>query len=247
MPRESANVRKTLESLQDATTAPLRIHFPSTVVRQPGISLTKAESAPTPTFSVAASALNNIVSLPNCDLSPTTSAASTTSSSIPASAPVLSAAAAATDPTLSESSSPISVPRFIVAALDLDPPYPSLPILGPLLHGLQADLTLATDQIDPDDDFIHLHQTTDSSEGIEDADVVGYMGPAPPGFSSPHRYMFLLWEQPEGMTRDKIRDALGVDAEADNVGVLARVRWDMESFEKKLGLGKAVAGNYFVC
>ncbi|KAK3324394.1 phosphatidylethanolamine-binding protein [Cercophora scortea] len=231
MPKQAESITHLLAELdntdpQAQPSAPLHIHFPSTVVRAPGIHLDKETSAPTPTFSVSASALSDL-SLPNCDLSPCSSATSDSSTS---DAPTQ------------------HVPKYLVVGLDLDAPFPSFPVMGPFVHGVQADLSLATDKLHPNDDFIDLEPPPEGPASVESSPVVGYMGPAPPGPSSPHRYMFMLWEQPARLTRDAICEKLGISAEAEgDVGLVARARWDQEAFEQKLGLGRVVAGNYFVC
>ncbi|KAK3687980.1 phosphatidylethanolamine-binding protein [Podospora appendiculata] len=234
MPRQAESITHLLAQLDSADpqfqpAAPLYIHFPSAVVRAPGTHLDKDTSAATPTFSVSASALSDL-SLPNCDLSPCSSATSDSSTS--------------TNPVAAQ-----QVPKYLVVGLDLDAPFPSFPVMGPFVHGVQADLSLATDRLHPNDDFIDLELSPAASvDDNRSSPVVGYMGPAPPGPSSPHRYMFMLWEQPARLTRDTICEKLGIPATAEGeVGIVARARWDQEAFERKLGLGKVVAGNYFVC
>ncbi|KAK4442458.1 phosphatidylethanolamine-binding protein [Podospora aff. communis PSN243] len=203
--------------------APLRIHFRETTLTTPGTHLPRSSSlhAHPPSFSVSALALDNL-SFPNCDLSPTTTASSATSSS--------------------SNDSAAKTPHYLIAALDIDPPFPSFPVMGPLLHSLTADLTLANEMNIPEDGFIPLEGPSSGSEG----DVVPYMGPAPPAWSTPHRYVFMMWEQPEGVTGEKIREEMGLDAE-EGVGMMGRARWDQEGFERRWGLGRVVAGNYFVC
>jgi len=238
MPKESRSVTQTLSSLtQPGSTSPprraaLRIHFPDAVVSQPGAHLSKQESAAAPSFSVSALALDNLL-FPNCDLSPTTSAASHSSSG---------SRRLSQDPGSSG-----LLPRYLVAGLDLDPPFPSFPVMGPILHSMQADLTLATDELDPEsaDEFIPLQPAAEEDGVGTGRPVAAYMGPAPPGLSSPHRYMFMMWEQPAGVTGERIKDELGFGE--DGVGLMTRMRWDQEAFERKLGLGRVVAGNYFVC
>jgi len=236
MPKESRSVAQTLSALSPpappgSTSAPkraaLRIHFPDAVVSHPGAHLSRQESAIAPSFSVSALALDNLL-FPNCDLSPTTSASSHSSSGS----------------RLSQDAG--LLPRYLVAGLDLDPPFPSFPVMGPILHSMQADLTLATNELDAEngDEFIPLHPVTEDGEGAC-RPVASYMGPAPPGLSSPHRYMFMMWEQPDGITGEKIRDELGFGE--DGVGLMTRMRWDQDAFERKLGLGRVLAGNYFVC
>lgn len=64
------------------------------------------------------------------------------------------------------------------------------------------------------------------------------MAPAPPPGAAPHRYVLLLYEQSEGFDMD----ALGG---GEDESLRLRVRIDIDGFEKKAGLGKAVAGNWF--
>ncbi|KAK3379047.1 phosphatidylethanolamine-binding protein [Lasiosphaeria ovina] len=257
MSNEPTSARDAIDALDAAAghAAPLRIHFPSAVVTHPGTQLSKAASAPAPAFSVAASAIDAIVSMPNCDLSPTTSAASASStSSLPVPATPVATAVAAVSATAPAA---LPSPRFIVTSIDLDPPFPSFPFLGPILHGLQADLRLGTAALDPDDEFIPLEPAVpNDSSSNSSGGVVAWVRPAPPGLSGPHRYVSLLWEQPAGLTPDRIRDALGFagataapedEAGENALGLMQRVRFDMEGLEKKLGLGRVVAGNYFTC
>ncbi|KAK4169728.1 phosphatidylethanolamine-binding protein [Cladorrhinum sp. PSN259] len=206
--------------------AALRIHFPDTTVTSPGEHLSRQTTAPVPTFSVSATALGENVTIPNCDLSPTTSASS-----------------ASGDDGTSEETNPLCIPRFLVAGLDLDPPFPSFPVLGPILHSMQADLAL----IPPEDwDSAEYIPLAHDKRLRGDENVAGYVGPSPPGLGSPHRYMFLMWEQPRGINAERIREEFGFKDDG-SIGVMNRVRWDQEAFERKLGLGKPVAGNFFVC
>src|ERR1700748_3098513 len=114
--------------------------------------------------------------------------------------------------------------KYIVVAIDLDAPFPSFPVLGPICHSIQTDLQ-ASGQPDGEG-FVKL-------EAIGIDPVISYISPRPPPLSGPHRYVFLLWEQPEGIGAEKVRNELGLSKE---VGISARVRWDEEEFEKKLGL-----------
>lgn len=70
-----------------------------------------------------------------------------------------------------------------------------------------------------------------------------YIPPSPPKLSAAHRYVFLVYEQPEGLDAAKITSALGLPAAA---GASTRMRWDQEACEKELGLGEIIAANYFL-
>ena len=61
--------------------------------------------------------------------------------------------------------------------------------------------------------------------------------------SGPHRYLFLLWEPPEGASNETTKSALCIK---DTVGLTERLQWNEEEFEKKGGLGDVIAVNYSV-
>lgn len=67
-----------------------------------------------------------------------------------------------------------------------------------------------------------------------------FHGPGPPLRAAPHWYIFLLYEQLEGFDSKKYTQEDG-----EEVGMLARVRYDLYGFEKAEGLGAAVAVNHF--
>jgi phosphatidylethanolamine-binding protein (PEBP) family uncharacterized protein len=70
--------------------------------------------------------------------------------------------------------------------------------------------------------------------------VANYAGPGPPPGSGPHRYIFLLYEQPEGFDVSKYAPAGGKP-----LGVMGRMRYDLTKFEKEAKLGPVIAANYF--
>ncbi|ODM16091.1 hypothetical protein SI65_08525 [Aspergillus cristatus] len=77
----------------------------------------------------------------------------------------------------------------------IDAPFPSLPILGPILHWIQPDIQVQQ---------IASPSTSASSTLKMTAPfVANYIGPALPPGSAPHRYVFLLYEQPEGFMGEK--------------------------------------------
>ncbi len=73
--------------------------------------------------------------------------------------------------------------------------------------------------------------------------VINYAGPGPPPPSTPHRYVFLVWEQPDGTSADVARKIFNLN---ESPGLMARVRWDQTAFEKQVGLGHPLAANYFI-
>ncbi|KAF4632589.1 hypothetical protein G7Y89_g5540 [Cudoniella acicularis] len=74
---------------------------------------------------------------------------------------------------------------YIVIGIDLDAPFPSFSVLSPILHWLQPGLK-------PTDGTTNLIAPDDAPF------IADYAGPGPPPPSSPHRYVFLLYEQPVG-------------------------------------------------
>jgi phosphatidylethanolamine-binding protein (PEBP) family uncharacterized protein len=118
---------------------------------------------------------------------------------------------------------------YIVVGLDIDAPFQSLTALSPLLHWLQPGLK-PSGAIDG----------TSRLESSTTPSIANYLGPFPPPGSGPHRYLFLLYEQP--VTFDAAKYGL---AGGTHVGVWPRTRYDLGAFEKEAQLGPVVAANYF--
>jgi phosphatidylethanolamine-binding protein (PEBP) family uncharacterized protein len=123
---------------------------------------------------------------------------------------------------------------YICVSLDPDAPFPSFPFLGPALHSIQTGLSAEAES--DNDGWVKLR--------AGGKPVVHWAPPAPPGISAPHRYVFLLWEQPEGLTDEKIRQQMGWGTV---VGLTSRARWDQAGFEARFGLEDFVGGNWFSC
>lgn len=115
--------------------------------------------------------------------------------------------------------------KYLVVALDMDAPFPSFDVLGPILHWIQHDLSI---------DESGVLRTT--SPWIAD-----YIGPAPPPGSAPHRYCFFVYKQPANFAPEKFASqGLGV-----KLAAWKRMRSDLDTFEKEAGLEKVFACNYF--
>jgi phosphatidylethanolamine-binding protein (PEBP) family uncharacterized protein len=142
----------------------------------------------------------------------------------------------ATAPTLSVSSSitKSANTKYIAITLDLDAPAPSFNVASPILHWLQAHLTI---EGQPDaDGFAKLV----SSE----KPAAPYLPPNPPFFSTAHRYVFMLWEQPADLTdNEEIKSRLNLP---EDVTRWQCIRWDQDGCEKKLGLKEVLGGNYML-
>jgi phosphatidylethanolamine-binding protein (PEBP) family uncharacterized protein len=125
-----------------------------------------------------------------------------------------------------------STGRYLLLNIDLDAPFASFPILGPIMHWLQPDLTTGVTKDNAG--FAVLARGKE-----ENGACVDWIGPKPPPGAGPHRYVFLLYEQPKGFEAGKLGWNHGV-------GRSARMRFDIDGFEKKAGLEKAVGGNWFL-
>ena len=113
---------------------------------------------------------------------------------------------------------------YLVVGLDLDAPFVSLPVLGPILHWVQSGLVAGAD-------------------GVLEAKApftANYIGPAPPPGAAPHRYVFLLYEQPAGYDVAKYAPADG-----KKLGNAKRMFYRLENLEKEIKLGPVIAANYF--
>ncbi|KGQ10424.1 Carboxypeptidase Y inhibitor [Beauveria bassiana D1-5] len=145
--------------------------------------------------------------------------------------------AAKDTPCLSLSSSLVKLhdgDKYIAVCLDLDAPFPSFSVLGPIAHWIQTDLVPVEESVE--DGFTKLE--TDARP------VMPYIGPGPPSPSAPHRYVFLLWKQPASVgSVDEVSAIFSLPAEP---GLTARIRWNQSLFEKQMGLGEPLAVNYFV-
>jgi phosphatidylethanolamine-binding protein (PEBP) family uncharacterized protein len=74
----------------------------------------------------------------------------------------------------------------------------------------------------------------------ETGPLADYRGPGPPPGASPHRYVFILYEQPADFDATKF-----VPAGEKQMGMTARIRYDLDGFVKEAKLGEIVAVNYF--
>lgn len=113
---------------------------------------------------------------------------------------------------------------YLVVSLDIDAPFPSFDVLGPILHWIQPGVKVTESG------------TLDTTAPF----VANYIGPAPPPGSSPHRYIFFLYEEPAGFDAKAHAPPNG-----QKLGNWNRMRYDFDAWAKKINLGSVVAFNYF--
>lgn len=215
MPALSPTIQAFLDTNKDNVSPALLVTFPSgTQVNAPAATATKSEASQAPVFSLSHSCLRTHV--PGA--------------------------------------------KYIAVALDLDAPSPSFPLASPILHYLHTDLkaiispfaqssSRPTSMYKTDtatNTWVELKPTTvaNGGKGTLEKPLASWLAPAPPGVSAPHRYVFLVWEQPERMTGEQVREKLGMRKHEG--GLWSKSRWDVEGFVRKLKLGNVAAGTW-VC
>lgn len=122
---------------------------------------------------------------------------------------------------------------YLVISLDLDAPFQSWTVLGPILHWIQPCLKPESSETAADG----VAKLTWSDTPF----IANYIGPAPPPGSGPHRYVFFLYEQPDDFDGAKWAPPGG-----KKLGNRPRMRYDLDAFEKEAKLGPVIAVNYFV-
>ncbi|KAL7928253.1 putative protease inhibitor [Trichoderma chlorosporum] len=118
---------------------------------------------------------------------------------------------------------------YIIVCLDLDAPFRSFSLLSPINHWIQSGLVPK-----PTGDGILKLQFEDTPA------IAFYAGPGPPPRSSPHRYVFILYEQPVDFDH-----TLHICTGGKPISTIQRIRYDLSAFEKEAKLGPVVACNYF--
>ncbi|KAF8852693.1 putative protease inhibitor [Acephala macrosclerotiorum] len=116
---------------------------------------------------------------------------------------------------------------YLIIGLDIDAPFPSFGVLGPILHWIQPGITATPGS-----------STLSSTSPF----VANYIGPAPPPMGGAHRYIFFLYEQPQDFEKMVKKYTPPGGAKLGNG---KRMRYDLDAFEKEAGLGEILAVNYF--
>ncbi|MCJ1476084.1 hypothetical protein MMC13_004749 [Lambiella insularis] len=110
--------------------------------------------------------------------------------------------------------------------VDIDAPDPSNPIYAQYIHWLQPGITFAFQPPGP-----YPGMTNNS------APVIPYRRPTPPNYSQAHRYVFLLYNQP---------DDFAVPADFP-FNATSRANFNDTSFAEEMGLGAPLMANWYSC
>ncbi|KAM3508894.1 hypothetical protein MY11210_006537 [Beauveria gryllotalpidicola] len=140
------------------------------------------------------------------------------------------------------SPSPAPSARYVVVCMDFDAPYPILPFFGPVLHWIQADLVVVVSSSSSDAAGVATLEVAEDGGG-PGACIAEYLSPNPPPGSAPHRYGFYLYEQPPGF--DAARWMARAPGRQGKMGNWKRIRYGLDGWARKAGLGAIVAANYF--
>ena len=133
--------------------------------------------------------------------------------------------------------------KYFVLEFDLDAPFPSFSPPSPILHWAQLDLTIQPNPAKSGSGSKTNDLVSFVSSGVTPRTVASYVPAAPPPISYPHRYLFLLYEQPDDLSSEAFGAKEGVD-----MSIRSRMRWDMDDWVKRTGLdGKLVASNVVRC
>ncbi|GAM91568.1 hypothetical protein ANO11243_096200 [Dothideomycetidae sp. 11243] len=127
---------------------------------------------------------------------------------------------------LSSYSAPTSLSVILkrTICIDIDAPFVSAPLLSPIVHLIQPSLRTSTN-----------NSILESS----DKPILSWLPPNPPPFAAPHRYLFMLFRQPEGF------DVAAWTEKFSTMSRLGRMRWDPDGFVKEAGLGEVLAASSF--
>lgn len=102
-----------------------------------------------------------------------------------------------------------------------------MPFLSPILHWLQPGLKTTT---------------PDTPLSTTEAPIASWAAARPPPGSGPHRYVVVLYEQPEGLNVARWVAQVG---EGKEMGLAARVRTSLDEWVRELGLGEPVGVGWF--
>ncbi|KAL5482675.1 hypothetical protein ACEPAI_9269 [Sanghuangporus weigelae] len=113
---------------------------------------------------------------------------------------------------------------FVVAMVDLDPPTPQDPTEAQIRHFLGGNFELGR----VNSDGVEL--LSNSTPAISN-----FLQPTPPAGSDPHRYVFLLFQQPPGFNR---QTEVNATTPIEN--------FNISQFAQDVGLGEPLGGTFIL-
>lgn len=108
-------------------------------------------------------------------------------------------------------------------------------------NGQQADKLYTLIFVDPDAKSVFLHGLINNIQGSDfsKGDVAAeYVGSGPPKGTGKHRYVFLVYEQPDAKR-------IEVETKVDNKSLAGRLAFDLKKYVNEHGFGTPVAGNFY--
>ncbi|GJE91792.1 PEBP-like protein [Phanerochaete sordida] len=115
--------------------------------------------------------------------------------------------------------------KFVLAAVDPDAPYPQDPNVAQVRHILQGDLVLGPAL------GSQTYKLVNETPALTD-----WIQPEPPADSPPHRYIFLLYQQPKGFDSQTFV--------APNDSIPAREYFNISQFAEEVGMGDPIGGSF---
>ncbi|KAI0785189.1 phosphatidylethanolamine-binding protein [Abortiporus biennis] len=113
--------------------------------------------------------------------------------------------------------------EFVVAMVDLDAPTPQTPTSAQIRHFLGGN-------------FHTVPSLGDQERLVNETQAISnFLQPTPPAGSDPHRYVFLLFEQPNGFNQQTLV-----------TGNTSIANFNISSFASEVGLGNPIGGSFIL-
>ncbi|KAK7676370.1 hypothetical protein QCA50_020674 [Cerrena zonata] len=112
---------------------------------------------------------------------------------------------------------------FVVAMVDLDAPTPQTPTAAQIRHFLGGDFH-------PDGSRTRTEKLSNTTAAISN-----FLQPTPPAGSDPHRYVFLLFNQPQGF-----------DQQTAVTATTSIANFNISQFASEVGLGNPIGGTFML-
>ncbi|KAJ3483642.1 hypothetical protein NLI96_g6171 [Meripilus lineatus] len=112
---------------------------------------------------------------------------------------------------------------FVIAMIDLDAPTPQAPTLSQIRHFLGGNFH-------PTPGGRGTQDLVNSTVALSD-----FLQPTPPAGSDPHRYVFLLFNQPKGFNQQTLVNA-----------TTSVTNFDLSQFSADVGLGDPIGGTFIL-